>query len=162
VVGQSNLPGDQTHHPFLWNGRHMIDLGTLGGDNGTAAWVSDSGEVAGSADVAGNQAHHGFLWANGTMSDLAPVGGAPCSNAAFVGGRGEAVGNATDCQGDELDAVLWQHGKAINLNDLIAPTSLHLITPEYVNRRGEIFTRAVLSNGDNRVVLLVPSAHAAH
>jgi probable HAF family extracellular repeat protein len=161
VAGQSDLPGDQSAHPFLWNGKRMLDLGTLGGDNGAAGWVSESGDVAGTADVAGSQAHHGFLWKKGIMSDLAPVDGAPCSNALFVGASGEAVGNATDCDGTELDAMLWQHGKAYNLNDLIAPSQLDLITAEYANRRGEILTRALLPNGDNRVVLLVPAALAA-
>jgi probable HAF family extracellular repeat protein len=161
VAGQSDLPGDQSAHPFLWNGRRMIDLGTLGGENGAASWVSESGVVAGSADLAGSQAHHGFLWKHGTMSDLAPVDGAPCSNAAFVGERREAVGTATDCHGIELDAILWQHGRAYNLNELIAPSPLHLITAESVNQRGELLTRALLPDGDNRVVLLVPSALAA-
>jgi hypothetical protein len=101
------------------------------------------------------------VWSNGTIRDLPPVDGAPCANAAFVGERGDAVGNATDCHGDELDAVLWRHGTAYNLNDLIAPSPLHLITAEYANARGEILTRAVLPNGDNRVVLLVPAARYA-
>jgi probable HAF family extracellular repeat protein len=159
VVGQSNLPGDESAHPFLWNGRRMIDLGTLGGDDGSASWINDSGDVAGSADTTGSTAHHGFVWSNGVIRDLPPVGTGRCSNALFVAGNRDVVGNTTDCQGSEYDAMLWRHGESANLNDLIAPSPLHLITAEYVNPRGEILTRALLPNGDNRVVLLIPSGH---
>jgi probable HAF family extracellular repeat protein len=156
LAGTSNLPGDETAHPFLWNGRRMIDLGTLGGDSGSATWVSDSGAVTGSADVPGGE-HHGFLWKDGVMHDLPPGAGAPCANAEFAGENGDALGNATDCHGTEVAAILWRHGHAYDLNDLIAPSPLHLITAAYANRRGEIFTRATLPNGDNHIVLLVPT-----
>jgi probable HAF family extracellular repeat protein len=161
VAGFSDLAGDQSGHPFLWDGRQIVDLGTLGGDNGAANWVSEHGDVAGTANTAGNQNHHAFLWRHGHMTDLPPVDGATCSNGLFVGDDGLVVGNVTDCRGNELDAVMWQNGTAYNLNNQIAPTDLHLITAEYVNDRGEIFTRAVLPNGDQRIVLLVPRTLAA-
>jgi probable HAF family extracellular repeat protein len=160
LAGTSDLPGDQTAHPFLWNGHRMIDLGTLGGDNGSASWVSDSGAVSGSADLPGGE-HHGFLWKDGIMSDLPPVDGAPCANAESVGENGDVVGNATDCHGTELAAILWRRGRAYDHNDRIAPSTLHLTTAAYANRRGEIFTIALLPNGDSRIVLLVPAGHAA-
>src|SRR4029077_16186087 len=33
VTGDANLAGDQNEHAFLWRGRVMSDLGTLGGPN---------------------------------------------------------------------------------------------------------------------------------
>jgi probable HAF family extracellular repeat protein len=161
VVGQSDLSGDQTFHPFLWNGRRLVDLGTLGGDNGGAFWISDSGMVAGAADVPGSQAHHGFLWKNGTMQDLPPTGGAPCSNAWAVNARGQAVGNNTDCQGNSLAAVLWEHGSAYDLNTLIGRFPVHLAEAFYINGRGQIACLGTLPNGNLRVVLLVPAGLAA-
>lgn len=158
VAGQSNLAGDQTSHPFLWNGKRMIDLGTLGGEAGHATWVSDSGLVVGSADTIGNQIHDGFLWKNGTMYDLPPVDGNVCSNANSVNNRGDVVGNATNCHGGNQNAVLWRHGHAFNLNDLIAPSPLHLVYAEYVNNHGEILAAANRPNGDTRIVLLTPTA----
>jgi probable HAF family extracellular repeat protein len=161
VVGQSDLAGDHVSHPFLWNGHRLVDLGTLGGDNGVATWINDAGTVAGAADVPGNQAHHGFLWADGTMRDLPPTGSAQCSNAYVVNTSGQAVGDDTDCQGNSLAAVLWEHGFAYDLNDLIGHSPLHLMEAFYINNRGEIGTLATLPNGDVRVALLVPASQAA-
>jgi probable HAF family extracellular repeat protein len=160
VVGQSDLRGDQASHPFLWNGRRLVDLGTLGGNNGVAYWINDTGTVAGAADVPGGQAHHGFLWTNGTMRNLPPTGSAPCSNTYVVNTLGQAVGNDTDCQGNALAAVLWEHGSAYDLNRLIGRSPLHLAEAFYINNRGEIGTLATLPNGDVHVVLLVPAGLA--
>jgi probable HAF family extracellular repeat protein len=160
VVGQSDLPGDQISHPFLWNGRRLVDLGTLGGDNGVAYWITDTGIVAGTADVPGSQAHHGFLWVHGTMRDLPPAGSAACSNAYVVNARGQAVGNETNCQGNSLAAMLWEHGHAYDLNRLIGHSPLHLAEAFYINDRGEIACQATLPNGDRHIVLLVPAGAA--
>lgn len=161
VAGASDLAGDQAFHPFLWNGHRLVDLGTLGGDNGMANWVNDTGTVVGTADIPGSQTHHGFLWTNGTMRNLPPTGGAPCSNAAVINARGQAVGDDTDCQGHALAAVLWEHGSAYDLNRLIGRSPLHLAEAFYINNRGEIGTLATLPNGDMHVVLLVPAGLAA-
>jgi probable HAF family extracellular repeat protein len=154
VAGTSDLAGDQTNHPFLWNGSKMIDLGTLGGANGSASWVSDAGDVAGSADLAAGH-HHAFLWQSGHMRDLSPVDGAPCSNGNAVNNPGDVVGNIADCHGDELAAVLWSHGRGYDLNALIAPSALHLVTAQYISDQGEIVGGGVLPNGDQRVFLLI-------
>jgi probable HAF family extracellular repeat protein len=156
VVGQSNLAGDQTHHPFLWDDNRLQDLGTLGGDNGNANWVNDKGDVVGSADLPASQAHDGFLWTNGRMRDLPPAGGSPCSNAFAVNNSGVAVGNTTDCHGNSIAAIVWQHGSATDLNKLIAPTSTRLTDAEYISDHGEIVGHGVLPNGDTHVFLLIP------
>jgi len=38
VIGAANLAGDQTEHPVLWRDGSIIDLGTLGGENGAAGF----------------------------------------------------------------------------------------------------------------------------
>ncbi len=74
VVGTSNLAGDLTYHPFLWERGVLKDLGTLGGNNGMAWWLNNAGEVVGRADLPGSQTHDAFLWKNGVMTDLGSLG----------------------------------------------------------------------------------------
>jgi probable HAF family extracellular repeat protein len=161
VVGGSDLRGDQTFHPFLWNGHRLVDPGTLGGHNGIANWINDAGTVAGFADVPGSQTQHGFLWANGQIRNLPPTGTARCSIAWVVNTGGQTVGADTDCQGNNLAAVLWEHGAAYDLNRLIGRFPVHLAEAFYISNQGEIGCLGTLPNGNLRVVLLVPAALAA-
>jgi probable HAF family extracellular repeat protein len=156
VVGGSNLPGDQTQHPYLWNGKTMIDLGTLGGDNGQANWINNAGDVVGSADLPSGS-HDGFFWARDQIRDLPPVGAAACSNAFHVNDVDAVVGNATDCHGTALAAVLWQNGVGTDLNALVAPSNLHLTEADSINDRGEIEGLGRLPNGDQHEFLLIPN-----
>jgi probable HAF family extracellular repeat protein len=161
AVGASDQRGDQTFHPFLWNGHRLVDLGTLGGHNGIANWINDTGTVAGFADVPGSQTQHGFLWANGHIRNLPPTGTAQCSIAWVVNTGGQAVGADTDCQGNNLAAVLWEHSAAYDLNTLIGRFPVHLAEAFYISNQGEIACLGTLPNGNLRVVLLVPAALAA-
>jgi len=71
VIGQSNLAGDQSYHPFLWSRGEINDLGTFGGPSGSANWVNDLGEVVGydrrsirrdiNLSIRGERIHHGDL-----------------------------------------------------------------------------------------------------
>jgi probable HAF family extracellular repeat protein len=154
VVGLSDLAGDQTAHPFLWANGHMRDLGTLGGSFGFANWISERGAVVGGAQTPG-QNFHGFLWRNGKMHDLPPIGGAAWSFANSVNDQGQVVGNQTDSKGNELNAMLWSRGHGYDLNTLIAPSRLRLLSAEYINDQGEIVGHGVLPNGNQRVFLLI-------
>jgi probable HAF family extracellular repeat protein len=154
VVGVSDLAGDQTGHPFLWARGHMRDLGTLGGDYGFANSVSERGFVVGGAQ-APDQSFHGFLWQDGKMHDLPPVGGAAWAFANSVNDHGQVAGLTTNAKGNERFAVLWSGGHGYNLNTLIAPSKMHLVSAEYINDRGEIVGHGVLPNGHERVFLLI-------
>jgi probable HAF family extracellular repeat protein len=154
VVGNATLPGDQTHHPFLWDDGEFTDLGTLGGDNGDAVWVNEIGEVVGAADLRGSQTRDGFLWRNGIMTDLGNFG---LSSRAFnINSKGQIVGHSRLLDGTP-HAFLWENGgPMLDLNTLIPPTDLLLIDAFDINDRGEIAGEAVLSNGDIHAVLLIP------
>jgi probable HAF family extracellular repeat protein len=149
VVGQSDLPGDQTAHPYLWNGRRMIDLGTLGGDFGSATYVNDRGDVAGLALTTGDQGVDGFLWHHGKMTDLPPIGGAAFATAESVNDQDEVVGVGYDPNGNEISAFLWTGGHGYDLNTLVAPSDFQIISADYINNRGEIFGHGVYTSGPN-------------
>ena len=147
VVGQSNLAGDLSFHPFLWTRRGGIkDLGTLGGNTGLPNWVNDAGEVVGKADLFGAapQNHDAVLWRNDEITDLGVLPGDSCSNAYYVNSEGQIVGTSEDrahCLaliGEH--AFLWEDGgPMIDLNSLIPPnSSLRLTYAVAINDRGEI------------------------
>jgi probable HAF family extracellular repeat protein len=162
IVGQSDLAGDLTAHPFLWNRERGIkDLGTLGGASGSAFWVNDTGEAVGYADLAGSspQLHHAFLWKHGSMTDLGTVDGDVCSSALSINFQGQVTGASTSCMGF-VHGFIWEEGGPMtDLNMLVEPPdpSLRVMEGDDINDRGEIAGKAVLANGDVHAVLLIPN-----
>lgn len=89
VNGTSNLPGDQSFHPFLWRDGKMQDLGTLGGPNASVGGMNDRGDVTvGGADtgipdplgedfcIFGTyQTCLSFVWHNGRRTLIPTLGG---------------------------------------------------------------------------------------
>jgi len=102
--------------PFFWDGRSMIDLGSLGGTYGLAVALNNRGQVIGNSSLAGDQTSHGFLWPSpdGKMIDLRTLGGSYTEPHAIndVG----AVTGASFISGDTaFHAVLWTEGKVLDL-----------------------------------------------
>ncbi len=164
VVGTSNLAGDLTAHPFLWDHRRgILDLGTLGGDNGQAGWVNNGGDVVGAADLPGSQVHDAFLWRHGVMTDLGNLG--KTSFAYAINEQDQVVGASRMADGTTIHAFLWEgRGPMTDLNDLIPSNSpLELAFAENINDRGEIVgagAPAGCQTGDidlcGHVFLLIP------
>jgi probable HAF family extracellular repeat protein len=156
VGGSSTLSGDVIVHAFLWNKGQLTDLGNLGGNNLEAIGFSSSGAIVGKADLPGSQTHHAFLAKVGTMTDLGTQDGDPCSVAVGVNSRGQVVGGSTDCF-NFLHAFLWENGHMIDLNSFVPEgSSLTLTQADFISENGEITAEAMLPNGDQRAVLLVP------
>jgi probable HAF family extracellular repeat protein len=182
VLGTMNLAGDTTWHSFLWDKGVVADLGTLGGINTTAQWLTNDGHVSGKSDVTAictacapdnqKQLHHPFVWKDGVMTDLGLLYSDTAGAAYSVNARDQAVGvtvpcttvNADDsCEGPVYHAFLWENGSMVELQTLVLPGSgITLSCPKCgeaaynINDRGEIAGQGVLSDGNFRAVLLIP------
>jgi probable HAF family extracellular repeat protein len=158
VVGYANLPGDAAAHPFLWDRGALTDLGTLGGTVGYANGINDAGDAVGQANFLGDQVNHAVLWRHGVKLDLGTVGGDSCSGAFGLNSQAQVVAVSYTCGMGNFRASLWESGgPMVDLNALIPPGSgLYLDQVININNRGEISGEAVLSNGANHAVLLIP------
>jgi probable HAF family extracellular repeat protein len=140
----------------------MKDLGTLGGDNASATWLNDAGDVFGYVDLFNAHVcsgltcvHHGFLWQNGLMTDLGSLGTDPSSRALSINGKGQVNGaTAAVCGGNLICGFPWEHGgPAIDLNSLVQPgVDLPLSEPIYISEQGEIAGNGALPNDTTATV----------
>jgi probable HAF family extracellular repeat protein len=134
------------------------DIGTLGGSNGEAFDLSDSGLVVGRADLA-DGTHHAFVWKNGVITDVGVVPGDFCTNGRAINAKGQAIGTSTDCMGNVEHMFLWENGSIHNLTATILPGSdIDVFEAWDINDRGEIAAVGMLPNGDQHAVLLVPAS----
>jgi probable HAF family extracellular repeat protein len=144
IAGASNLPGDDTEHPFIWSkSQGMVDLflgGGLGGTFGHPDSLNDAGEVVGFALTTGDQVGHGFLWRNGVMTDLGTVGTDLDSEGSSINSQGQIAGTSFTFGVGDLHGFLWENGGPIvDLNTLIvAGTSMTVTAGLLINDRGEI------------------------
>jgi probable HAF family extracellular repeat protein len=165
VAGTSTLPGDESWHAFIWRKNKMTEIGTFGGDNSEAFFMSDKGEVLGRAEVSLDPfVRHAFLWENNQTTDLGAP--APCtrSSAISINSAGQIVGGTGACTDDPADPLYFstfytEKGNVpVDLNSLITPLSdIHLEDATYINDRGEISAGGVASDGTEHAVLLVPT-----
>ena len=110
--------GVPTVDPFLWKNGTMVDLGTLGGTNGSPLALNNAGQVIGTSNLAGDQTSDPFLWEKGNLIDLATnTSGATVVTANAINDAGEIVGGAAFADAP-FDAYLWRKGAATDLGHL--------------------------------------------
>ena len=140
VIGSSNLSGDQSFHPFLWEQGNLIDLyaNTEGGNPLTADAINDAGEIVG-AGAFQNESSDAYLWREGTATDLGHLAGDCTSRGWAINSKSQVVAESYACTGGNARAFLWENGSIIDLNTLIPPrSSLQLVWPMAINDREEI------------------------
>ena len=107
VVGESDLPGDQTAHAFLASpGTKMQDLGVVGDDYYSFGFgINDAGEIVGLSANADFSVIRAFLRRNGTLVDLNSLVSGSNSlyllTACYINSNGEITGIALDSAGQE-------------------------------------------------------------
>jgi probable HAF family extracellular repeat protein len=143
--------------PFLWRDGEMVQLPTLGGNNGVAMAVSNRGEVAGFAENStpdpgcpASQVLHfkPVVWEKGVVHQLPTFGGDPDGVAQEMNDDGKVVGGSGTCATFNTNflynlvpvhALLWEKGKAIDLGNLGGKTGLAGGNIAYdINNRGQV------------------------
>jgi probable HAF family extracellular repeat protein len=141
VVGEANLVPGGKPQAFLWHAGKMKQLANLpGGSVCSAQAINDSGAITGSCDLPKGSGH-GVIWRNGSIEDLGTLGdGDAPSTALDINDQAQVVG--TSEVDDKLRAFIWDKGKMVNLNQMIAPNSgWLLLVASRINNRGEILGR---------------------
>lgn len=161
VVGNMTIAGDQASHGFLWNGKRLIDLGTLGGSNSSANALNDAGVAVGDAELpsgCSGPAFHAALWRKGQISDLGILPGTSLSSAFAVNSRDQIVGFSSVCDYSSVTAFLWEHGSMVDLNTLVSyHPDFYMFWALAINNRGEIVGLG-MSSGNMHAFALIPCA----
>jgi probable HAF family extracellular repeat protein len=142
----------------FWNDAHIIDLGTLGGNESFATAVNNRGQVVGVGANAipdpfcyfgwGTQCR-AFLWQNGVMRDLGTLGG-PNSAAAYVNDAGMVAGwsdiSSTPNPITKLPPnhpFLWKDG---TMRDLGTIGGTQVFDLDGLNERGQVSGEMTLAD----------------
>ncbi|MCC6908588.1 MAG: hypothetical protein IT430_11640 [Phycisphaerales bacterium] len=139
TVGQAPLESFWLPRPALWpRDGGVIDLGTLGGDLGSARDINEVGEVVGSSGFEPGGSifvGHAFLWRNGIMIELGTLGG-ESSGAGAINNQGQIVGDSEYEFGNYADrGFLWENGVMTALP--AAPPELYSRGANDINEKSE-------------------------
>jgi probable HAF family extracellular repeat protein len=140
--------------PCLWRGGKLIRLKTLGGGQGTAVDISDSGLIVGTTSDT-QRRDRATLWDRDLVAgDLGTLGGWK-SGARGINNAGVIVGYAQDVKGKKR-AVVWINAKITDLNSLLPGKSGWVLQEAVaINERGQIIGQG-LHNRRQRSFLLDP------
>jgi probable HAF family extracellular repeat protein len=167
VAAQSEGKED---HPHQYHHYQLIDVGTFGGPDSSNAWagignrlMNSPGAVIGQAETSTTDPYclmspfscflgHAFRWKDGVRSGLGGLpGDANGTYASSINSRGWISGVSGNGVIDpvtgypEMFAVIWKHGKIINLGSLGGNQSAAF----GINSRGEVVGAALNTTPDS-------------
>jgi probable HAF family extracellular repeat protein len=140
--------------PFRWKNGVISALPTVGGNNGQASAINNSGQVAGYAEngvvdstcpqgTINNRVDLPVLWNNKGQAQILPtIGNNPDGVAFGLNNQGQAVGYLGTCTAANY-AVVWENNTATQLPDLGTPYGIAYA----INNRGQIVGQAINSDG---------------
>jgi probable HAF family extracellular repeat protein len=148
--------------PFLWHNGIMSALPTLGGNNGQASAINNSGQIAGFAEngivdstcppnTTNNRIDLPVLWEEGKAQPLPTVGSDPDGEAWGINNQGQATGYSGTCT--LPNAVLWENGTATQLPDLGVPGAVGV----GINDQGQIIGQVVSADGTTAYAAVWPN-----
>ena len=145
---------------FLWQNGSITPLPTLGGYNAAASAINRYGVIAGNAETAMTDStcppydpslgqyqvlqDEPVVWENGHIKELPTYSGDPDGFAIAINDHGQVAGASGTCSTfnavnglylSPVHALLWDHGKAINLGSLGGAFGNQA---HNINNRGEV------------------------
>ena len=132
VVGKAwnTTIGGGAYSPVYWDADGSVhNLGTLGGSQGQAWAINDTGTIVGSSFTTNDDADHATVWHNGSIIDLGTLTSSDnYSRAISINNAGQVVGFSGQSVDDpDAHAVLW------NLDGTTAPIDLGLAQDDNIN-----------------------------
>jgi probable HAF family extracellular repeat protein len=142
-----------TCSPFISQNGTMVALPTVGGNNGQASAINNSGQVAGYAEngIADSTCPAGtenfmvdlpVVWTNGNAKALPTINGDPDGVAYGINNRGQAVGYSGTCI-QATHPVVWENGTVTKLQYLGDPGGIAFA----INGHNQIVGQAINSDG---------------
>lgn len=144
---------------YLYDGKTLVNIGSLGGKLTIARGLNDAGEVAGYATLPGETVYHAFKWSRregirdlGTLfGGLSEAGGHPINN------RGEVVGFSATSVGDER-AFLWRPASGMLALGGLPDNPTGLSWAQAINNGGMVGGAGLTANSDTHAFVWTRSS----
>jgi probable HAF family extracellular repeat protein len=147
INARGQVTGFGASHAFLWDGRALSDLGTLGGSTSIGTTINEGGQVGGVSSLASGTSH-AFFWDGAAMHDLGAVGSADWpgdpaawfSAATAINARGQVAGFSAGFLPAQELAFFWD-GTTMHSLGTLGGADSHAMA---MNGRGQVVGQAAL------------------